>query len=159
MEGEGEVCMHLCMWSKGDLEILSSSSRLHLFLWRAESLQVFTLPLYLIDAFRSLISKEPLTWLFRSGFPKLGYQFWVQVQKPKCAPRVGPQERAHAFSVLPTNVLKDWGQGFVMATPIPWNWKYALEVCLGSLSIWKSHLRPSFNILTDVLRCCFNIST
>ncbi|CDQ85019.1 unnamed protein product [Oncorhynchus mykiss] len=34
-----------------------------------------------------------------------------------------------------------------------------LEVCLGSLSIWKTHLRPSFNFLTDVLRCCFNIST
>ena len=26
-----------------------------------------------------------------------------------------------------------------------------LEVCLGSLSIWKTHLRPSFNFLTDVL--------
>ena len=34
-----------------------------------------------------------------------------------------------------------------------------LEVCLGSLSIWKTHLRPSFNLRTDVLRCCFNIST
>uniref|UniRef100_A0A673Y4U7 Nuclear factor of activated T cells 2 n=1 Tax=Salmo trutta TaxID=8032 RepID=A0A673Y4U7_SALTR len=34
-----------------------------------------------------------------------------------------------------------------------------LEVCLGSLSIWKTHLRPSFNFLTEVLRCCFNIST
>uniref|UniRef100_A0A4W5N7A6 EF-hand domain-containing protein n=1 Tax=Hucho hucho TaxID=62062 RepID=A0A4W5N7A6_9TELE len=34
-----------------------------------------------------------------------------------------------------------------------------LEVCLGALSIWKTHLRPSFNFLTDVLRCCFNIST
>ena len=33
-----------------------------------------------------------------------------------------------------------------------------LEVCLGSLSIWKPHLRPSFNFLTDVLRCCFNIA-
>ncbi|CDQ60252.1 unnamed protein product [Oncorhynchus mykiss] len=27
-----------------------------------------------------------------------------------------------------------------------------LEVCLASLSIWKTHLRPSFNFLTDVLR-------
>ena len=26
-----------------------------------------------------------------------------------------------------------------------------LEVCLGSLSIWKTHLRPSFNFLTDIL--------
>ena len=34
-----------------------------------------------------------------------------------------------------------------------------LEVCLGSLSIWKTNLRPSFNFLTDILRCCFNIST
>jgi hypothetical protein len=34
-----------------------------------------------------------------------------------------------------------------------------LEVCLGSLSIWKTHLRSSFNFPTDVLRCCFNIST
>ena len=40
-----------------------------------------------------------------------------------------------------------------MAIPI------TMEVCLGSLSIWKTHLRPSFNFLTDVLRCCFNIST
>ena len=30
---------------------------------------------------------------------------------------------------------------------------------MGSLSIWKTHLRPSFNFLTDVLRCCFNIPT
>ena len=31
---------------------------------------------------------------------------------------------------------------------------------LGSFSkwvIWKTHLRPSFNFLTDVLKCCFNI--
>ena len=34
-----------------------------------------------------------------------------------------------------------------------------LEVCLGSLSIWKTNLRPSFNFQTDVLRWCFNIST
>ena len=34
-----------------------------------------------------------------------------------------------------------------------------LEVCLGSLSIWKNHLRPSFKFLIDALRCCFNIST
>ena len=34
-----------------------------------------------------------------------------------------------------------------------------LEVCLGSLSILKTHLRPSLNFLTDVLRCCFSIST
>ena len=33
-----------------------------------------------------------------------------------------------------------------------------LEVCLGSLSIWQNHLRPSFNFLTDESRCCFNIS-
>ena len=33
------------------------------------------------------------------------------------------------------------------------------DVCLGSLSIWKTHLRPNFNFLTHVLRCCFNIST
>ena len=26
-----------------------------------------------------------------------------------------------------------------------------LQVCLGSLSIWKTHLRSSFNFLTDVL--------
>ena len=32
-----------------------------------------------------------------------------------------------------------------------------LKVCLGSLSIWKPHLRPCFNFLTDVFRCCFNI--
>ena len=31
-----------------------------------------------------------------------------------------------------------------------------LEVCLGSMSIWKTYLWPSFNFLTDVLRCCFN---
>jgi hypothetical protein len=30
---------------------------------------------------------------------------------------------------------------------------------LGSLSIWKTHLWPSFNLPFDVLRCCFNIST
>ena len=34
-----------------------------------------------------------------------------------------------------------------------------LEICLGSLSIWKTHLRSSFNFLTDYLRCCYNIST
>ena len=27
------------------------------------------------------------------------------------------------------------------------------------LSIWKTHLHPSFNFLADVLNCCFNIST
>ncbi|CDQ61651.1 unnamed protein product [Oncorhynchus mykiss] len=32
-----------------------------------------------------------------------------------------------------------------------------LEVCLGSLSIWKTHLRPSFNFLTDVLRWVFQM--
>lgn len=34
-----------------------------------------------------------------------------------------------------------------------------LEVCFGSLSIWKTHLRLSFNFLTDVYMCCFNICT
>ncbi|CDQ81141.1 unnamed protein product [Oncorhynchus mykiss] len=34
-----------------------------------------------------------------------------------------------------------------------------LDVCLGSLHIWKTHLQPSLNFLTDVLRGCFNIST
>ena len=37
-----------------------------------------------------------------------------------------------------------------MATPIPWllflsHFAITLEVCLGSLSIWKTHLRISFN--------------
>jgi hypothetical protein len=27
------------------------------------------------------------------------------------------------------------------------------------LPIWKTHLQPSFNFLTDILRCCFNIYT
>ena len=34
-----------------------------------------------------------------------------------------------------------------------------LEAFLRSLSILKTHLRPGFNFLTDVLRCCFNKST
>uniref|UniRef100_A0A4W5PI58 Uncharacterized protein n=1 Tax=Hucho hucho TaxID=62062 RepID=A0A4W5PI58_9TELE len=41
----------------------------------------------------------------------------------------------------------------------PLHFATTLEECLGSLSIWKTHLRPSFNFLTDVLRCCFIIST
>lgn len=37
--------------------------------------------------------------------------------------------------------------------------KLFLSVCLGRLSIWKTHLRPCFSFLTDVLRCCLNIFT
>lgn len=33
-----------------------------------------------------------------------------------------------------------------------------MEVCLGSLSMWKTLLRSSFNFLADVLICCFSIS-
>ena len=32
-----------------------------------------------------------------------------------------------------------------------------VAVCLGSLSIWKTHFHPSFNFLTDILRFCYNI--
>ena len=39
------------------------------------------------------------------------------------------------------------------------NFATTLELCLGSLSSWKTHVRQSFNFLTDVLRCCFNTST
>ena len=34
-----------------------------------------------------------------------------------------------------------------------------LAVCLGSLSIWRIYLRPSFNFLPKALRCFLNIST
>ena len=35
----------------------------------------------------------------------------------------------------------------------------SLAVCFGSLSIWRTHLHPSFNFLAYVLRCCFSIFT
>lgn len=51
-------------------------------------------------------------------------------------------------------------------TLLPWNKSETpLEVCLGTLSIFKwtmtpniLHLWLSFNFLVDVFRCCFNIS-
>lgn len=33
------------------------------------------------------------------------------------------------------------------------------KVCFGSVSIWKTHFHLSFNLLADVIRCCFSMST
>ena len=105
--------------------------------------------------------------MFRVAFHKLPTVSWVdfgpflltelvklsQVCRTPCSHTI--------FSVLPTNSLCDWGQGHSNTLTLLSlsHFPTTLEVCLGSLSIWKTHLRTSFNFLTDVLRCCFNIST
>lgn len=72
------------------------------------------------------------------------------------------------FQFCPNFVLfwiLNWGQGFVMATTTHCHYcpssnsVTAFEVFSRPLSIWKTHLQPSLNILADVWRCCFNIFT
>ena len=65
---------------------------------------------------------------------------------------------AHTFSIGLRSGLRD-GHSNTLTLMSLSHFATTLEVCLGSLSIWKVHLQPSFNFLTDVLRCCFNIST
>ena len=65
---------------------------------------------------------------------------------------------AHTFSIGLRSVLCDGHSNTLTLLSLS-HFPTTLEVCLGSLPIWKTHLRPRFNFLTDVLRCCFNIST
>uniref|UniRef100_A0A8C7FSD7 FACT complex subunit SSRP1 n=1 Tax=Oncorhynchus kisutch TaxID=8019 RepID=A0A8C7FSD7_ONCKI len=64
---------------------------------------------------------------------------------------------AHKFSIGFRSGLCDGHPNILTLLSLS-HFDTTLEVCLGSLSSWKTHLRPNFNFLTDVLRCCFNIS-
>uniref|UniRef100_A0A4W5MQY3 Leishmanolysin-like peptidase n=1 Tax=Hucho hucho TaxID=62062 RepID=A0A4W5MQY3_9TELE len=59
---------------------------------------------------------------------------------------------AHTFSIGLRSGLCDGHSNTLTLLSLS-HFATTLEVCLGSLSIWKTHLRPSFNFLTDVLRC------
>ena len=63
---------------------------------------------------------------------------------------------SHAFSVLPTHFL--WievracdGHSNILTLLSLSHFATTLEECLGSLSIWKTHLRPSFNLCLEML--------
>ena len=57
---------------------------------------------------------------------------------------------AHTFSIGLRSGLCDGHSNTLTLLSLS-HFATTLEVCLGSLSIWKTHLRPSFNFLTDVL--------
>ena len=57
----------------------------------------------------------------------------------------------HTFSIGLRSGLCDDGHSNTLTLLSLSHFSTTLQICLGSLSIWKTHLRPSFNFLTDVL--------